>query len=166
MISDYLKAKLATEIPSILTATSHLENGKQVIRINGASAIVGPFASDNEVEAGIRSALDIPAPVAEPAIASAVASTPLPAVNLTEPKPMTAPSGSFAASIRAMMDEARAGVAQARSEGLAKVGEAVSKLNEAKAATGLVAGRMAKTIEDEAASVLSELGQISNDLGG
>jgi hypothetical protein len=44
--------------------------------------------------------------------------------------------GSFAASMRAMMDEARAGVAQARADGVAKVGEAVSKLNDAKVATG------------------------------
>lgn len=95
MISDYLKAKLATEIPGILTATAHLEGGRQVIRINGASAIVGPFASDNEIEAGIRNALDIPAPQAEPAIASAAASTPLPAVNLTEPKPMANLTGGY-----------------------------------------------------------------------
>lgn len=92
--------------------------------------------------------------------------TPIPAVNVTEGKPlMTTPApGSFAASIRAMMDEARAGVAQARADGLAKVGEAVGKMNEAKVATAKVSANMVKTIEDEAASVLSELGQISNDL--
>src|SRR5579859_3969573 len=79
----------------------------------------------------------------------------------TEKKSMTT---SFAASLKAMMDEARAGVQQAREEGLAKVGEAVGKLHEAKAATAKVAGTMVKTIEDEAAAVLAELGQISNDL--
>lgn len=93
--------------------------------------------------------------------------TPLPTVNLTEGKPMTTPPpvpGSFAASIRAMMDEARAGVAQARSDGLAKVGEAVGKLTDAKVSIAKVSASMATTIEEEAASVLSELGQISNDL--
>ncbi len=75
------------------------------------------------------------------------------------------PAGSFAASIRAMMDKARAGVAQARADGLARVGEAIGKLNDAQAATAHVAGSMAKTIEDEASSVMSELAQISNDLG-
>lgn len=79
----------------------------------------------------------------------------------TKPAP-----GSFAAGIRAMMNEARAGVAKAREDGLAKVGDAVKKLDEAKVATVSVAGQMAKTIEDEAAEVMSELGQISNDLGG
>jgi len=74
-------------------------------------------------------------------------------------------SGSFAASIRAMMDEAREGVAQARAEGLARVSDAVSKLHDAKTATRHVTGQMAATIESEAADVLAELGQISNDLG-
>jgi len=79
---------------------------------------------------------------------------------------MTTPApGSFAASIKAMMDEARAGVAKARSDGIAAVGEAVGKLNDAKTATAHVAGKMVQTIHDEAASVLAELGQVSNDLG-
>lgn len=91
--------------------------------------------------------------------------TPIPAVSITEGKPMTTPApGSFAASIRTMMDEARAGVAKAREDGLAKVGEAVSTLNGAKVAIAKVSDQMASTIADEAASVMSELGQISNDL--
>lgn len=61
-----------------------------------------------------------------------------------------------------MMEEARAGIAQARSDGLAKVGEAVQKLNDAKLQTQQVTGSMAKTIADEADAVLAELGQISN----
>lgn len=73
--------------------------------------------------------------------------------------------GSFAADIRAMMDEARAGVAQARADGRAKVGEAVQKLHQAKTATAHVADKMAGMIHDEASDVLAELGQISNDLG-
>lgn len=80
---------------------------------------------------------------------------------------MSAPvSGSFAASLKAMMDEARAGLEQARSDGKARVSEAVGKFAEAKTATVSVAGNIAKTIEDEAASVMAELGQISNSLGG
>lgn len=87
--------------------------------------------------------------------------------NPFERETMSTPApGSFAAGIRAMMDEARAGVAKAREDGLAKVGDAVKKLDEAKVATVAVAGQMAKTIENEAAEVMSELGQISNDLGG
>lgn len=91
--------------------------------------------------------------------------TPLPPLApMTEPKKMT-PPGSFAAGLKAMMDEARAGVEKARTDGHAKVKEAVGKLAEAKVATVTVSANIAKTIEDEAASVMSELGQISNDLG-
>jgi hypothetical protein len=101
MISDYLKAKLAVEIPAILTATSHLEGGRQVIRINGETVVVGPFASDNEVEAGIRNALDIfPPPLGDlhgmaTGLMRTSPTTPLPAVNLTEPKPMANLTGSY-----------------------------------------------------------------------
>lgn len=79
---------------------------------------------------------------------------------------MAAAPGSFASKLKAMMDTARAGVEQAREEGLSKVTEAVSKLDEAKAATVHVTGTMAKTIADEADAVMSELGLISNDLTG
>lgn len=92
----------------------------------------------------------------------------LPVVDLApakEEKPMTAAPGSFAANLRSIMDEARAGVAQAREEGLGKVKDAVGKLGEARAAVTHVSTSMAKTIEDEAAAVMAELGQISNDLG-
>lgn len=102
---------------------------------------------DQHLAEGIA-ALKIPSPFVQP-----------------EKTPMNAP-GSFAAQLKAMMDEAKSGLAQARTDGLAKVGEAVGKLNEAKAAVATVSGTMAKTIEDEAAAVMSELGQVSNDLGG
>jgi ribosomal protein L1 len=84
----------------------------------------------------------------------------------TEKPAMTAPApGSFAASLKAIVDDARAGLAQQRVDGVAQVQAAVGKINEAKAAVAHVTSSMAKTIEDEAAAVLSELGQISNDLG-
>jgi hypothetical protein len=95
-------------------------------------------------------------------MAETPAKTPLPNVEIANadvPKP--APGG-FAASIRAMMDEARADLAKAREDGVSKVKEAVGKLTEAKAAVVQVSGSIAKTIEDEAASVMAEIGQISN----
>lgn len=178
MISDYLKAKLASEIPGILAATSHLEGGKQVVRINGETAIVSPFASDNEVEAGIRLALNIPkqeAALAEPDQAQAetahVTELPPPAI-LAEPEaaPAARPApaqrpGGFAASLKALMDDARAGVAQARADGTAQVQSAVAELHQAKAAVTHVTGKMAQTIKDEVADIRGELSQISNDLG-
>lgn len=161
MSIEDLKARLR-DVPGIEGLTMQSLVGRQVFGFDGKIAAVDPNASDQEIEDAIRSAAALDQPNA-PIVQNP---TPLPPVNLTETAPMTSPApGTFASSIRAMMDEARAGVAQARSDGLAKVGEAIGKLNDAKTATAHVAGTMAKTIEDEAASVLSELGQISNDLG-
>lgn len=170
MSVEDIKSRLR-DVPGIQDLTMQTLLGRQVFGWNGLIAGVDPNATDQEIEDAIRNAADIAdrpraLDAARTATLAALAVTPLPTVNLTEPKPMTAPAaGSFAASIRAMMDEARAGVAQARTDGLAKVGEAIGKLNDAKTATTKVAVSMAKTIEDEAASVLSELGQISNDIG-
>lgn len=143
---------------SLTMAIAH--NGNALVTIDGRTVEVSPTASNEEIALAFR----------EPAMSTPnVTVTPIPIVTYsTRTEPMSTPAapGSFAAGIRAMMDEARAGVAQARSDGLAKVSEAVGKLNDAKVATAHVAGTMAKTIEDEAADVLRELGQISNDLGG
>lgn len=82
------------------------------------------------------------------------------------PSPQTyqaATTGSFAASLRVMADEAKAGIEQARADGRAQVAEAVARLNYAKAATARIAGTMARTILDEADAVMSDLGQVSNN---
>lgn len=71
-------------------------------------------------------------------------------------------SSSFSASLRAMLDEARDGVARAQAEGLAKVREAVGRFDEAKAATQQVAQRTVNQIDDEVSSILADIGQISN----
>jgi hypothetical protein len=169
MSIDDLKTRLR-DIPGIEHLTMQNLLGRQIFGWNGLMAGVDPSATDQDIEDAIRNTA-AKADRPDELIASTIkqmltpSSATLPTVNLTEPKAMTTPApGSFAASIRAMMDEARAGVAQARTDGLAKVGEAVGKLNDAKVATTKVASTMAQTIEDEAASVLSELGQISNDL--
>jgi len=137
---------------------AYAANGNQLVTIAGRSVEVSPTASNEEIALAFREpAMSTPNVTALPVVAFA-----------TQPgtAPMTTPApGSFAASIKAMMDEARAGVAKARSDGIAAVGEAVGKLNDAKTATAHVAGKMVQTIHDEAASVLAELGQVSNDLG-
>lgn len=153
MSIEHLKSRLR-DVPGIQNLTMQSLVGRNIYGWSGLIAAVDPNASDAEIETAIRNA------------AAMTESTPLPAVNLTERKPMTttpAP-GSFAASIRAMMDEARAGVAQARTDGLAKVSGAIGQMNDAKVAIAKVSSSMAQTIENEAAEVLSELGQISNDL--
>jgi len=137
---------------------AYAANGNQLVTIAGRTVEVAPTASNEEIALAFREpVMSTPNVTALPVVAFA-----------TQPgtAPMTTPApGSFAASIKAMMDEARAGVAKARSDGIAAVGEAVGKLNDAKTATAHVAGKMVQTIHDEAASVLAELGQVSNDLG-
>lgn len=153
MISDYLKAKLATEIPGILTATSHLEGGKQVIRINGASAIVGPFASDNEVEAGIRSAL-LPGLLPD-ADLSAGYTVRLPPVNFTEPKPMANLTGGYKpGSLKELL--------QGLKDRHARVmGGAVEDAKKAHKALDHVETVMTD-VNDTTSGIMSELGQFSN----
>jgi hypothetical protein len=147
-----LRARMS-DIPGIDGLTMQLLGGRQCFSWgNGMLIAVDPMATDQEIETAIRSASRLPSVALIP--------------DKQETAPMTAPApGSFAASIRAMMDEARADLAEERTAGLAKVKEAVGKLGEAKAAVTKVSASMARTIEDEAASVLAELGQISNDLG-
>lgn len=160
MSINELKERLR-DVPGIETLTMSNLLGRQVFGFDGLIAAVDPNATPQEIEAAIRIA-SLKRQFARPG-GSIDVTTPLPPVNLTEAKPMTAPStGSFAAGIKAMMDEAKAGIAQARSDGLAKVGDAVAKLGEAKAAVTQISGSLAKTIEDEAASVMAELGQFSN----
>jgi hypothetical protein len=161
-----LKARLA-DVPGIDGLTMQTVMGRQVFGIGGKLIGVDLNASEAEIDNAIRVG------VASPDIATII---PPVTMNLAPEAPkgspamtatMTAPApGSFAASLRAMMDEARAGVAQARADGLSKVTDAVGKLAEAKAATTHVSEVMAKTIADEADAVMAELGQISNSLGG
>lgn len=154
-----------SDVPGVESLTMvQAPNGNTLVTIAGQTVEVSPAASNAEIALAFR----------EPAMSTPnVAVTPLPpsvayAPAPTRTAPMTTPAapGSFAASLKAMMDEARAGIVQARADGAAKVSDAVSKLNEAKTATAHVAGTIAATIEDEAADVMRELGQISNDLGG
>lgn len=160
---DQLKAALA-DVPGIDSLTMTTIGGRACYSFAGKIAAVDPNADDAEIQRAIRTASG------SPEIASIIPTASVQAVN-AKPAPgapkLTAPAtGSFAAKLKAMMADARAGVEQARNDGLSKVTDAVSKLEEAKAATLHVTGTMAKTIEDEAASVMSELGLISNDLTG
>jgi hypothetical protein len=146
VISDYLKAKLSSEIPGILTATSHLEGGKQVIRINDVFATVSPFASDNEVENGIRLALNIPA--TSPRV------TPLPMVNLTEPKPMANVQGYKPGALKELLQGLRDRQARV-------MGGAVDDAKKAHEALDHVE-RVMTDVNDATGGIMAELGQFSN----
>ena len=152
------------EIPGAenLTVSYAPGSGNMLVTIGDKTVEVRPAASNAEIALAFGNPL-----IATENTAVTTKSTPLPAVSFTPTGKLTVSNpapGSFAASLKAMMDEARAGIAQARADGTAKVQDAVGKLNEAKTATVKVAGNIAQTIESEAADVMAELGQISNDL--
>jgi hypothetical protein len=152
MSIEELRARLA-DLPGSESLTMQTLGGRELYSISGKVVGTPIGASIADAEAAIRAA------IASPEI---VTSTPVAEKPIA--RPVAAP-GSFAASIQAMMAEARDGVAQARAEGLAKVNESVSKLKDAKVATTHVTSAIAKTMTDEADAVMSELGQISNDFG-
>jgi hypothetical protein len=129
----------------------------------------GPYRY--EAGTGKRTAqfVDLDPPVVQtPVQAPQAQQTPLPSVSPiatqpTETKPVTNPApGSFAAQIKAMMDKARSDVAKARTDALATVQEGIGEMTQAATATTTVAGTMARNMKAEAASILAELGQISN----
>lgn len=174
-----LKAGLS-DIPDIDALTETTIGGRRVYGLNGMVTAVDINSSASATAAAIRQTIamraagkivvqvETPAPAAAPA-ASVAPTTPIPPVTLIPAKPkanpMSTPApGSFAASLKAMMDEAKSGLALAQTAGRARVQEAVGKFADATVATGKVSESMAKQIEDAASSALADLGQISNEI--
>jgi hypothetical protein len=160
MISDYIKIKLAA-LPGIAEATSHLEGGKQIIRINGETAIVGPFASDNEVEVGIRLALGIPEQIIAPEGIGHDPMTPshitlVPAVNITEPKPMANLTGGNyqPGSLKTLLQGLK-------DRHAAVMGTAVAEATQAHKALDHVES-ITRDMSQTTSGILSELGQFTN----
>lgn len=167
MAIDRLKSRLS-DVPGIESLTLTHVGGRHVYGFDGLIAGVDPSSTEEQVIAAIRKAVDLRTRRIDGAGLAAVAGAldlpPLPqpkATTMSTPAP-----GSFAASLRAIVDEARNGVDQAKAEGIARVREAVGELGKARDATVRVTDRMVENIQDQAASVMSELGQISNDLTG
>ena len=164
-----LKNKLVG-VPGIGALTQTNIGGRMTFSFNGLVVGTDPSRTDDEIATAILDAAD-----AQQAnkIASATAATAaVPASSSLNPPPLptqaktmsTPAPGSFAASLKAMMDEAKSGLAQAQSAGRARVQEAVGKFADATVATGKVSESMAQQIEDAASSALADLGQISNEI--
>jgi len=169
---DALHARLS-DLPGLGAVSMTTIAGRLVFGFNGLIAAVDPRSTMDDAERAIRKTFaDRLAVRPPPPNVPVQIETPMPALAATaapiqpQGKPMTTPApGSFSASLKAMLDEAQAGLEQARNDGRARVGAAVGKLNEAKTATTKVATTVAQQIEDTASAALSDLGQISNDLG-
>jgi hypothetical protein len=129
-------------------------DGKQYVTMDGKTVELSAEASASEV----AQALNVtPLPAVD------IAPTPVAVQPAAVPAVKTAPAaGSFAAMIRGIVNEARDGLQQARSDCVAQVREAVGELQAVTAQTKQIGGTMVKSIRDETAAALAELGQISN----
>jgi hypothetical protein len=119
---------------------------KKIITSHGKTVEVAQEATNAEVAQALKDAgyqmTDQPDPA-----------TPLPPAPTITAVPKPAAHGSFAASLKAIVDEALAGAEKAKADGLSKVRTAVGKIGEATAATVRVTDNMASNIEDQAASI-------------
>lgn len=161
-----IKAALA-DLPGIATLTQANVGGRMVFGFGAspASFTVGVdiASTDDQIIAALRKvyadrgeANHQPAP--------APPQMPQPPLKPQGATVSVASPGGFAAGIKAMLDEARGGVARARADGLAQVKAAVSDLNDVEAATVRAAQGMVKSIQNEVADARAELGQITNDV--
>jgi len=165
-----LKDKLVG-VPGIGALTQTNIGGRMTFGFNGLVVGVDPSKTDDEIATAILEAADaqqaskappfaappmtIATPMPQPAAAAAA---PQPkATTMSNPAP-----GSFAAGIKAILENAQATVARAQADGFAKVNAAAGKLADAAVHTTVVAENMAQNISDQADAVLAELGQISN----
>lgn len=128
------------DVPGIDDLTMQMVAGRQVFSINGASASVGSFASDSEIETAIRSI------------------SRLPPVNITEEtKPMSI-TGFQPGALKAAIEAAQKAATDRRAQSMAKLAEAGAKTVAVADAIDAVSAKMAK----EADAALQELAQFTN----
>lgn len=144
-----LKGRLS-DVPGIENLTMQILLGRQVFGFNGLIAAVDPMATDQEIETAIRdaNATLYPSP--------GHSTTPLPIVNLTEPKPMSAPSptGFVPGEISSLFKSLRA-----RKD--AMVADIMA--NGAEVAATIATGeQMSAALKAEGEAMKAELGIITN----
>jgi hypothetical protein len=157
-ISDYLKAKLG-DVPGIADATAQIENGRQVIRVNGAEVVVSPFASDNEIEQGIRKALgmsDETGHITELQAVPLIVAAPEPVAEAAKPagKPIPTSGGYQPGSLKMLLQGLRDRNQMVMSETVEKVQKAHKALDQV--------AQIGNDAEATAQAILAEIGQFSN----
>lgn len=139
-----LKSRMS-DVPGIEQLTMQLANGRQVFTLGEHIASTGAFASDEEIETAIRTALR------------------LPSVALIPDKPKDAPMSSITGarsasqSLKQLMEEAKQSVA----DGMAQVQAGIEK--HAKAGAALK--NLGTTLNSDGDDLLATVGQFTNDLG-
>lgn len=130
-----------------------------VAAFNGVTTSVAHNASEDQMIAAIRNAASLR--VAQLRMPNETAPELSPPPLPTKGPAMASPTG-FAAQIRAMLNDARADLENARADGLKHVAAAVGEMREVKTQVENVTAGMVRVIRDETADMLAELGQISN----
>lgn len=158
-----LRARMR-DVPGIEGLTMRAEGGKQLFTVNGVSAAVGPFASTEEIEAAIRNATGWPSIEMSATVLAGggmdapvtMTASQLPTVNITEPKPMTAPSptgfqpGEISSLFKSLRARKEAMIADIQANGAEVV--AVLEAGEA----------MSKGLKADADAMKAEFGQLTN----
>jgi hypothetical protein len=158
--AEAIKAKLP-DVAGIEQLAITLVGDRAVAAFNGITTSVAHNASEDQMIAAIRNAASLRVAQLRAPNETALELSP-------QPLPVKGPSmsnpapGGFAAGLKAILDRARASVAEAQADGLAKVNAAADKLAQAGAQVTLVSETMAAQIHEQADAVLAELGQISN----
>lgn len=144
------------DIAGIDGLTMTLIGGRQAFGFNGLIAAVDPNASSDEIENAIRSTSQLASLGRSPA-EKQNAATPLPIVNLTEPKTMTAqsPTGFVPGEISSMFKNLRA-----RKD--AMVAEIMTTGADV-AATLATGEQMAAALKAEGDAMKAEFGLLTNN---
>jgi hypothetical protein len=155
--AEAVKAKLP-DVEGIEQLAFTLVGDRLVAAFNGRATSIAHNGNEDQMILAIRNAAALP-PNADDGEPLQLNPQPLPVKGQTMASP--APGG-FAADIKAILDNAKLRVLQAQNVGRAKVNDAANRLGEAAVQVERVTDGMAAQINDQADSVLAELGQISN----
>jgi hypothetical protein len=138
-----LRARMA-DVPGIDGLTMQLAGGRQVFTILGHVVSTGAFASDEEIEQAIRSAVRLPI---VPLIAEETKDAPM---SITG-------AAHVSTSLKDMLSQRK----QAMADGHAKLQSAFAKMDQATAALNSVGDKVAAEADD----LLASVGQFTNELG-
>lgn len=163
--AEAIKAKLS-DVPGIEQLAFTEVGDRLVAAFNGRTTSVAHNATEPQMMLAIRNAASLPAAQFRAPDEATLELSPQPLPSPTaapEVKKMATPApGGFAADMKAILDAAKLRVAQSQNNARAKVNDAANRLTDVAMQVERVGDTMAKQIHDQADSVLSELGQISN----
>lgn len=157
--AEAIKAKLR-DVRGIETLAFTEVGDRLVIAFDGLTTSIAHNGNEDQAIAAIRNAASLQPlnPVATPA-APQLDPQPLP---MKGPAMASPAPGGFAADLKAILDDAKLRVAQSTNNARAKVSDAANRLVDVAGQVDRVGDTMAQQINDQADSVLAELGQISN----